>query len=1288
MQHKSKSILLGIIFLVLTGIPSAKAQKITEDSWQRLRVEFSIPDATDMLNNSELGWLPSSEVGEPCLPTYSTLIEVPFCHGYEVIVSNATYDTLNAADLLGSRTSIWLSPVQPSRSKSDTAVHPLVKNQKTYSTDAFYGVSPASVEAVGIARDRQLARLQFSPVQYNPVSNQVIVCRQATVEVRYLESDPDATLSHFHRYNTPAFGGIDVLNSLYPKSVNTSAPIRYLIVSHSMFRGQLDSFVQWKRRKGFIVDIAYTDSAAVGTTSTSIQSFILSQYTNSTAEKPAPTYLLLVGDHEQIPAFDGTTDEDHITDLYYTTWTSGDNIPDCYHGRFSAQTVAQLTPQIEKTLMYEQYTFADPSFLDRAVMVAGVDGGTVGDYGYTHADPAMDYAIQHYINGGQGYSQVHYFKNNTSVVPSGTNVTVAGNSSSMSATVRSYYNQGAGWINYSAHGSATSWGTPNFTTSHAAAMTNTQKFGIMVGNCCLTNKFETATCLGESVLRKDGYCGAVGYIGGSNSTYWGEDFYWAVGVRNNISATMSLSYNASKLGIYDRLFHTHSETYNKWVLTQGDMMFQGNMAVQGSTSGLKHYYWEIYHLMGDPSLMPYMTQANTMTVSVSTNIVVGTVSLPVSAAPHAYIALVDTLSNQLIASAFADESGNATLTLPGNLMVGTYRLAASAQQYRISFVDISIVQPEGPYPFINSVSSAPLNAGDTVALTLHFENIGNATAHNIVANLSSNTPYLTLSTNTVVLDSLAAGASVNLSGAVSAYVATDVPDNTTANLNITSSWTGNTLPSNSQVPLHLYAPALSISFSQPSMNLMAGSNATLTATLHNNGHASAQGSLVLTSPTSLLTATSSSTTPFTLAPNSQTTVTLTLHADSQIPQHITIPLRYQYNSLDNELPVYIGQGYSETFEGGSMTLPGVSNTSSHPWIVIDTLAYQGTHSMRSAANLTDYDSSVMNITVNVVTADSVSFYYRVSSENNYDKFFFNIDGVAQFNASGEVYWTRAAYLLSPGTHTLSFRYVKDVSMSSGSDCAWIDNIVLPHQRQAVTFRHDTLCMGSNYAPFGTTVNTSTPGSGMLQGTINGQLTLIDYLILTATAVTDSVVACDSYLWNGQEFTTDGTYTQIYANEYGCYDTVTVILTLHQSVAVTVTDSAEGSSYFWNGIEYTTSGEYQQTLTTTEGCDSTVTLLLTLTDTTTQGISDISSSQPISLYPNPSTGWVTVVLNSEMAASDMELTLFDISGRILLSQAVQSSNQPISLDLGHLPQGIYTLRVCTQQGTAALRLIRK
>ena len=56
-----------------------------------------------------------------------------------------------------------------------------------------------------------------------------------------------------------------------------------------------------------------------------------------------------MGDHGQVPAFSSTEQNSHVTDLYYACWTSGDNIPDCYYGRFSAQNASQLAPQITKT---------------------------------------------------------------------------------------------------------------------------------------------------------------------------------------------------------------------------------------------------------------------------------------------------------------------------------------------------------------------------------------------------------------------------------------------------------------------------------------------------------------------------------------------------------------------------------------------------------------------------------------------------------------------------------------------------------------------------------------------------------------------------------------------------------------------------------------------------------------------------------------------------------------------------------------------------------------------------
>ena len=364
-----KVICVSIIFNFQFSIfNSASAQRVVADDWQHLQVEFSVGDVrvgeTSLCGETfstlsiEGYQQPLANYGSPSLPTFSQLIEVPLGAEFEVTVTDAVYDTLKA---LPHR----LVPVQLPRSKSDTTSQKLCINQDVYSWNAFVGQPQALVEAVGIARDRRLARLQFSPVRYNPVSGEVIVCRKATITVNYLGANEEASMEMFERYFSPAFNsGAHALNGLYPKAVRTTAPVRYLIVANNMFRGHLDDLVQWKKRKGFLTDIVYTGDPGVGTDTTSIAAYIKSQYTNATTANPAPTYVLLVGDVAQLPVFNAhnaSPSSDHVTDLYYMTWTTGDHLPDCHYGRFSAQTVAQLTPQVEKTLMYEQYTFAEPS---------------------------------------------------------------------------------------------------------------------------------------------------------------------------------------------------------------------------------------------------------------------------------------------------------------------------------------------------------------------------------------------------------------------------------------------------------------------------------------------------------------------------------------------------------------------------------------------------------------------------------------------------------------------------------------------------------------------------------------------------------------------------------------------------------------------------------------------------------------------------------------------------------------------------------------------------------------
>jgi hypothetical protein len=74
-------------------------------------------------------------------------------------------------------------------------------------------------------------------------------------------------------------------------------------------------------------------------------------------------------------------------------------------------------------------------------------------------------------------------------------------------------------------------------------------------------------------------------------------------------------------------------------------------------------------------------------------------------------------------------------------------------------------------------------------------------------------------------------------------------------------------------------------------------------------------------------------------------------------------------------------------------------------------------------------------------AGTISFYWKVSSENNCDYLEFYIDGARQDRISGSEDWHKMTYeITGSALHTLEWRYVKDGSWDSGSDCGWVDKV--------------------------------------------------------------------------------------------------------------------------------------------------------------------------------------------------------------------------------------------------------
>ena len=97
-----------------------------------------------------------------------------------------------------------------------------------------------------------------------------------------------------------------------------------------------------------------------------------------------------------------------------------------------------------------------------------------------------------------------------------------------------------------------------------------------------------------------------------------------------------------------------------------------------------------------------------------------------------------------------------------------------------------------------------------------------------------------------------------------------------------------------------------------------------------------------------------------------------------------------------------------------------------------------------------------------------------------------------------------------------------------------------------------------------------------------------------TTGTDVQTACESYTWiDGQTYTeSTETPTMLLTNQYGCDSLVTLHLTVHHAVHQSDTVTA-CELYVWNGTAYDTTGVYQYTHPDIHGCTQVDTLHLTI-----------------------------------------------------------------------------------------------
>ncbi len=352
-------------------------------------------------------------------------------------------------------------------------------------------------------------------------------------------------------------------------------------------------------------------------------------------------------------------------------------------------------------------------------------------------------------------------------------------------------------------------------------------------------------------------------------------------------------------------------------------------------------------------------------------------------------------------------------------------------------------------------------------------------------------------------------------------------------------------------------------------------------------------------------------------------------------------------------------------------------------------------------------NELMDSTVTVSRVDDTTYRVDISGKTNaFGLYVLKVmadsirNGEGFYGAGGrEARWVRANcatvkdsmahvacdnYTWRGTVYTATGIYTDTLSQMAGCDSILLLNLTIHSSTTAI----DTVTACDSYTWHGNTYTTSmsTPTYTTTNAAGCDSVTTLHLTVNYSTTSTETITACDQYVWHDSVYTVSTSNAQFSTlNSLGCDSTVTLHLTINYSSYDTVVDTGAGY-YEWQGNTYTESGEYVYEGQTEAGCDSIVVLRLTITEV---GIGTVNSLGSITLYPNPTTGRVTIVrynptLGSEYGADDVaKVEVFDPNGRMVATFLDCSE-----IDIHQLPTGTYTLRITLNNGIAVKRVIKQ
>ena len=502
------------------------------------------------------------------------------------------------------------------------------------------GFFPRNVAAaagrVDVYRGREICNVVVNPVQYDAAANKARAYSKITYKVRFVPkagaratagapaTKPVIQPADNMLGNITMNGASAKAGDMAVKAAGAAAgddTRDYLIISVDKYAEAVDRFAAWKELLGFRVHKVLKGSW----NSDAVKAEVEKAY----AENPALYYLLIVGDHDDVPgqymehhADDGDFSV-HYTDLYYGCMDGeGDETPDIYRGRLSVSSPEEAATVVDKIIGYEKRPPTDAGFYERGVNCADYldnDNGVADDYeDRRYVQTAEE--IRAYMLG-QGKDVERVYSTNYEITPKYWNrnyfsfgepipedmLKPAFAWDGNEGDIRRAINSGVFYVLHRDHGLVDCWENPYFSVKHVDMLQNGDLLPVVFCVNCDNGAFQ-ADCLAERFLRKQGG-GAVAVIAASDISYSGYNDALACGLFDAIWPEPGL--RPKFPGVNSLGGETPAPTYEL-----GQILDQAQVRVsetfgspdpsvssnEKNDSFCRIVTKEIYHCFGDPSM--------------------------------------------------------------------------------------------------------------------------------------------------------------------------------------------------------------------------------------------------------------------------------------------------------------------------------------------------------------------------------------------------------------------------------------------------------------------------------------------------------------------------------------------------------------------------------------------------------------------------------------------------------------------------------------------------------------